>query len=53
MGHWAEEIRRLLEEDYPQAGTISLVCDNLNTHDIASLYPLQFRRNTPSSALGH
>lgn len=35
---WAEEIKRLLEIDYPHAETVSLVCDNLNTHDIASLY---------------
>ncbi len=35
---WAEEVRRLLEEDYPAAETVTLVCDNLNTHDIASLY---------------
>ena len=35
---WAEEIRRLLDEDYPHAKKIKLVCDNLNTHDIASLY---------------
>lgn len=35
---WAEEIRRLLEEDYPHARKIHLVCDNLNTHHIASLY---------------
>lgn len=35
---WAEEVRRLLEEDYPQAKRLTLVCDNLNTHDIASLY---------------
>jgi DDE superfamily endonuclease len=35
---WAEEVRRLLEEDYPQARRIKLVCDNLNTHGIASLY---------------
>jgi hypothetical protein len=35
---WAEEIRRLLDEDYPQAKKIKLVCDNLNTHAIASLY---------------
>lgn len=35
---WAEEIRRLLEEDYPHAKKIKLVCDNLNTHHIASLY---------------
>jgi hypothetical protein len=35
---WAEEIRRLLDEDYPHARKITLVCDNLNTHGIASLY---------------
>jgi hypothetical protein len=35
---WAEEVRRLLDEDYPQAKKIKLVCDNLNTHSIASLY---------------
>jgi hypothetical protein len=35
---WAEEIRRLVDEDYPQAKKIKLVCDNLNTHDVASLY---------------
>ena len=35
---WAEEIRQLLEKDYPSAKMITLVCDNLNTHDIASLY---------------
>jgi hypothetical protein len=35
---WAEEVRRLLEEDYPKARVVTLVCDNLNTHTIASLY---------------
>jgi hypothetical protein len=35
---WAHEIRRLLDEDYPQARMITLVCDNLNTHGYASLY---------------
>lgn len=35
---WAEEVRQLLEQDYPQAERVTLVCDNLNTHDIASLY---------------
>ena len=35
---WAEEVRRLLEDDYPQAETVTLVCDNLNTHAVASLY---------------
>jgi hypothetical protein len=35
---WAEEIRILLEEDYPDAAEIVLICDNLNTHVKASLY---------------
>lgn len=35
---WADEIRQLLDEDYPQARKVTLVCDNLNTHDISSLY---------------
>jgi hypothetical protein len=35
---WAHEIKRLLTEDYPQAAKVRLVCDNLNTHAIASLY---------------
>jgi hypothetical protein len=35
---WAEEVRRLLDEDYPHARRVKLVCDNLNTHGIASLY---------------
>ena len=35
---WAEQIRVLLEEDYPQAEVVVLVMDNLNTHSIGSLY---------------
>lgn len=35
---WAEEIRTLVDIDYAHAETITLVMDNLNTHDIASLY---------------
>ncbi len=35
---WAEEVRRLLEDDYPHARKVTLVCDNLNTHHVASLY---------------
>jgi hypothetical protein len=35
---WAQEIKRLLDEDFPQAKKVQLVCDNLNTHAIASLY---------------
>jgi hypothetical protein len=35
---WALEVRQLLEVDYPEAEQVTLVCDNLNTHDVASLY---------------
>jgi hypothetical protein len=35
---WAEQIRHLLDIDYPLARKVKLVCDNLNTHSIASLY---------------
>ena len=34
---WAEEIKRLLDEDYPDAEEVILICDNLNTHKLASL----------------
>ena len=35
---WAWEIKELLDVDYPEAGKVILVCDNLNTHAKASLY---------------
>jgi len=35
---WAEQVRILLEEDYPHAKRVKLVCDNLNTHTLAALY---------------
>ncbi len=35
---WARQIRRLVDEDFPNARHITLVCDNLNTHAKASLY---------------
>jgi hypothetical protein len=35
---WAHEIQELLDVDYPDAHTVVLVCDNLNTHKPASLY---------------
>jgi hypothetical protein len=35
---WAEQVRRLLEEDYPRARKVKRVCDNLNTHTTAALY---------------
>ena len=45
---WAEEIQRLVDVDFPHAKQLTLVCDNLNTHDIASLYerfaPAEARR---------
>jgi len=35
---WAQEIKELLDRDYPEVQKVVLVCDNLNTHRIASLY---------------
>ena len=35
---WAEFIREMLDERYPDARKVHLVLDNLNTHMIASLY---------------
>lgn len=35
---WAEQIRQMLDERYPEAVKVRLVMDNLNTHQIASLY---------------
>jgi transposase len=45
---WASQIRRMLNERYPDAIKVRLVMDNLNTHGIASLYeafePAEARR---------
>jgi len=35
---WAHEIKELLDKDYSEAQKLILVCDNLNTHKIASFY---------------
>lgn len=35
---WAHEIKDLLDIYYPDAERVCLVCDNLNTHKIGSLY---------------
>lgn len=35
---WAIQIKKLVDEDYPEAKKIRLVMDNLNTHTGASLY---------------
>ena len=45
---WAAFIKWLLDERYPDAEVIVLVCDNLNTHNIASLY----EAFEPAEALG-
>ena len=45
---WAEVVRKLVDEDYPDKERIILVMDNLNTHHPASLYeafePAEARR---------
>lgn len=38
MVDWAEEVHQLLTIDYPRAEKVTLICDQLNTHRIASLY---------------
>ncbi len=35
---WAQQIKQMLDERYPEATKVRLVMDNLNTHNIASLY---------------
>ena len=35
---WAECVRTVLDEHYPEASTVVLVMDNLNTHGLSSLY---------------
>jgi hypothetical protein len=35
---WAGQAKRLLNVDYPDAATVVVVMDNLNTHGIGSLY---------------
>ena len=45
---WAQVIKKLVDEDYPDKDRIVLVMDNLNTHHPASLYeafePAEARR---------
>jgi len=35
---WAHEIKDLLDTYYPEVEKVCLVCDNLNTHKLGSLY---------------
>ena len=48
MTDWSHQVKRLLDEEYPNAKKVILVCDNLNTHQPAALYntfiPLEARR---------
>ena len=48
MTDWAQQIKHLLDVQYPNAKKVVLVCDNLNTHKPAALYktfpPEQARR---------
>lgn len=45
---WALQIKQMLDERYPDAIKVRLVMDNLNTHNVASLYetfePMEARR---------
>jgi len=45
---WAQQVRSLVDLDFPKAERITLVLDNLNTHSLASLYeafePAEARR---------
>lgn len=54
---WAELMRELVDEHYPQAEVIALVLDNLNTHTTASLYeafaPEEARRIAQRLELHH
>ena len=61
---WAHQVKKLVDEDYPDKDRIVLVMDNLNTHHPASLYeafePMEARRiaerleihYTPSMGVG-
>jgi hypothetical protein len=35
---WAVEVARLMEGRYKKCPTVTLVCDNLNTHTIGAFY---------------
>jgi hypothetical protein len=54
---WAHEIQRLLDQDYADSEKVILVCDQLNTHKVASLYeafePATARRLAERLAIHH
>jgi DDE superfamily endonuclease len=54
---WAHQIQALLDDHYPTAEKVRVVCDNLNTHTSASLYeafePQEARRLAQRLELHH
>jgi DDE superfamily endonuclease len=54
---WAHQVKHLLDDHYPAADKVRLVCDNLNTHKVASLYeafePAEARRLARRLELHH
>lgn len=54
---WARAVKTLLDVHYPDAEKVVLVMDNLNTHDITSLYetfsPTEARRLTRRLEIHH
>jgi len=36
--NWARQIKQMLDDRYPEAMKVRLVMDNLNTHNVTSLY---------------
>jgi hypothetical protein len=57
MVDWAVAVRELVDVHYPEAETIVLVMDNLNTHSIGSLYeafpPAEARRIAQKLEIHH
>jgi len=57
MRDWAHCIKDLVDVHYPEVSVIRLVCDNLNTHRLASLYlafsPTEARRIARKIELHH
>lgn len=54
---WAHQMRDLVDVDYPQAQQVTVVLDNLNTHNTAALYeafePAEARRIAEQLELVH
>ncbi len=44
--HWAQGVRRLVQEEYPQAQRSTLVMDTLNTHRRVTVYSMSTRNGT-------